>query len=168
MAGVDRKTQAANARATKKAVSNLAQVLGSIGVGGKHGLADVGVVAVNRIKRKLSTPGQGRMYRRPGASGPRAVLHRASAPGDPPAPDTGLYRASWSWRTGEDNRGPYVEIGTNQKRGPWFEFGTRRMAPRPHLRPVINELRAEITALIKAGIVEEQTATVRRMPKEIA
>lgn len=167
MAGTDLATQQANQRAAARAAKNLAEVLGSIKVGGKDGLADVGVVAVNRIKRKLSTPGQGRIYRRPGASGPRAVLHRASAPGDPPAPDTGLYRASWSWRTGEDNRGPYVEIGTNQKRGPWFEFGTRRMAARPHLRPVLNDLRAEITALVRDGIIDAERKTVRRLPKEI-
>lgn len=162
MAGTSPQSQAANARATKRAVNNLAQVLGAIGVGGKDGLADVGVVAVNRIKRKLSTPGQGRMYRRV------TVLHRASRPGDPPAPDTGLYRASWNWRTGVDSRGPYVEIGTNQKRGPWFEFGTRRMAPRPHLRPVVNELRAEITALVRKGVVAEQRNVIRRLPKEVA
>lgn len=162
MAGVDYQTQAQNQKALQVSVKNLAEVLGGIKVGGKDGLADVGVEATNRIKRLLSTPGRGRVYRRP-----PSVLHRASAPGDPPAPDTGLYRASWTWRLGEDARGPYVEIGTNQKRGPWFEFGTRRMAPRPHLRPTINSLRDEITKLVRDGVIREQTARVRRLPKEV-
>lgn len=167
MAGDSTRVQHSNRKDAERAVANLAEVLGDIRVGGKQGLADVGIVGVNRIKRVLSTPGTGRMYRRPGASGPRAVLHRASSPGQPPAPDTGKYRSSWNWRLGTDARGDYVEIGTNDKRGPWFEYGTRRMKARPHLRPMVNTLRDEITDLVRKGIIEKQKGTVRRLPKEI-
>lgn len=167
MAGDSARVQHSNKKDLERAAANLAEVLGDIRLGGKAGLADVGVVGVSRIKRLLSTPGTGRYYRRPGASGPRAVLHRASVPGAPPAPDTGQYRASWNWQTGEDARGPYVDIGTNDKRGPWFEYGTRRMKARPHVRPMMNTLRDDITDLVREGIIEKQKGTVRRLPKEI-
>lgn len=165
MAGTEPKDQAANQRALGRATANLAKVLGSIGVGGKHGLADVGIEATNRVRKLLSIPGGGRTYRRPGARGPRAVIHRASAPGQPPAVDTGQLRSSYTWRLGSDVRGDYVEVGTNVKTAPWLEFGTRRMRPRPHLRPSIETMRTEITAMIREGIISEQRATVARLPR---
>lgn len=168
MAGTDFATQAANRKAAAIATRNLALVLGDIRVGGKDGLADVGVEVTNRVRRLLSQPGQGRLYRRPGARGPRSVLHRASLPGEPPAVDTGRLRASYTWRTGEDIRGPYVEVGTNVEYGPWLEFGTRYMEARPALRPAINSLRSNITFLVREGVVDRQRASVRRLPREIA
>lgn len=127
--------QAKNQAALKRSTEALASVLGAIGVGGKDGLADVGIELRNQVVRLLSTPGKGRTYRRP-----KNVLHRASAPGAPPAPDTGKYRASWTYQVGEDSRGAYVDVGTNDERGPWFEFGTRNMAARPHARKAANEI----------------------------
>ena len=167
MAGTTTGEQAQNAELLKAATGYLAKVLGAIGVGGKDGLADVGIEAVNRVRVLLSTPGQGRVYRRPGVRGPRAVIHRASAPGQPPAVDTGHLRASYTHRLGEDAQGPYVEIGTNVKTAPWLEYGTRRMRPRPHLRPSIAAMAGQIGDLISAGIVAEQRAVIRRLPKEV-
>lgn len=162
MAGTSRVAQEKNQAALAKSTRYLADALDAIGVGGKKGLADVGVVVTNRVKKKLSQPGSGRVYRR------GTVLHRASAPGQPPAVDTGRLRASYTWRTGEDVQGPYVEIGTNVEYAPWLEYGTVKMRPRPHLRPAIEELRAEIRDLIAQGIVREQRSRIGRMPREIA
>ena len=74
------------------------------------------------IQRELSTPGQGAQYGR----------HRASAPGDAPAVDTGRLRQSISavridtghWR-----------VGTNVEYALYLEFGTRKIAARPFMRP---------------------------------
>lgn len=162
MAGVSLQAQQANAALANKAADNLAKVLGGIGVGGKHGLADVGVEVTNRVKANLSKPGTGRTYRR------GSVLHRASTPGSPPAVDTGRLRASYTWRLGRDARGDYVEVGTNVEYAPMLEFGTRYMMPRPHLRPAINSLRTQITQLVRDGIITEQRNIIRRLPKEIA
>lgn len=167
MAGTTLQEQASNQKLLGKATGYLAEVLGAIGVGGKDGLADVGVEAVNRVRVALSTPGAGRVYRRPGVRGPRAVIHRASAPGQPPAVDTGLLRASYTYRMGSDAKGNFVEIGTNVKTAPWLEFGTRRMRPRPHLRPSIQSMKDRITELIAAGIVAKQREIVRRLPSEV-
>lgn len=157
MAGSSDRVMAANKIAAEKAAEALGQVLAEIGVGGKKGLADVGVEVRNHVVRLLSTPGTGRVYRR------GRVLHRASAPGQPPAPDTGRYRSSWNFQVGED----YVDIGTNDKRGPWFEYGTRRMAARPHLRPAMNEIRTKITPTVAKEIVKAQKSGLGRLPKII-
>lgn len=153
--------QAKNAKAVQRSIDALAKVLGAIEVGGKLGLADVGVEFRNAVVRLLSSAGTGRTYRR------GRVFHRASAPGRPPAVDTGKYRASWNYQVGEDSQGPYVDIGTNDKRGPWFEYGTRRMKPRPHARVAANQLRAQITRMVKTAIENEQKAEIGRLPKEI-
>lgn len=162
MAGTSERLQASNQKALQRSTKALAEVLDGIGVGGKKGLSDVGVVVTNRVKKRLSQRGTGRVYRR------GRVFHQASAPGMPPAVDTGRLRSSYTWRTGEDVRGPYVEIGTNVEYAPWLEFGTRYMQARPHLRPAIEELRDEIRALISAGIVREQRSRIGRLPREIA
>lgn len=162
MAGTSERLQRSNQAALEKSTKYLAEALDGIGVGGKKGLSDVGVVVTNRVKTKLSQRGTGRVYRR------GRVFHQASAPGRPPAVDTGRLRSSYTWRTGEDPRGPFVEIGTNVIYAPWLEFGTRYMQARPHLRPAIEELRDEIRDLIAQGIVREQRNRIRRMPKEIA
>ena len=162
MAGTSARLQAANQGALKRATKNMAEVLDGIGVGGKHGLSDVGVLVVNRVKKNLSQKGTGRIYRR------GRVLHQASSPGSPPAVDTGRLRASYTWQVGEDIRGVYVEVGTNVVYAPWLEFGTRYMEARPHLRPAIEELTNEIVALIVRGVVSEQRTRVGRLPREIA
>lgn len=94
-------------------------------------------------KRLLSLPGTGRVYtttfwtdsegrlRRGRARPP----HRASAPGEPPAVDTGHLRASVGHRLGEDADGMYAEYGTDLDIGAYLELGTRTIEPRPWLRP---------------------------------
>lgn len=162
MAGESARLQKSNQRALGIATKNLADVLDGIGVGGKKGLSDVGVLVSNRVKKNLSQKGTGRLYQRGG------VIHQASAPGQPPAVDTGRLRSSYTWRTGEDFRGVYVEVGTNVVYAPWLEFGTRYMQARPHLRPAIDELTNQIVALIVRGVVAEERTRVGRLPREIA
>lgn len=162
MAGTPHGEQGANRRRLQRASDNLAQVLGGIGVGGKSGLADVGVEVVNEVRRLLSQRGSGRVYYRRGPG--RGARHQASSPGRPPAVDTGQLRASYHWQTGDDAQGPYVDIGTNDKKARHLEMGTRRMRPRPHLRPALNRVQGRITQLVAQGIVREQTAVVRRLP----
>lgn len=85
-----------------------------------------------QAKVNLSMPGSGRIYRR------RGIPHQASAPGEPPAPDTGLLRASVHHTVGSDGDGLLADIGSSQNVAMWTELGTRRMAPRPWLRPALD------------------------------
>lgn len=81
------------------------------------------------IVEQLSQPGRGQTYGR----------HTASAPGDPPAVDTGRLRQSivalkverYRWR-----------VGTNVDYALALEFGTRHIAARPFLRPAAEKVRS--------------------------
>lgn len=64
-----------------------------------------------------------------------------SAPGEGPGVITGRLRASITWRPGVDEISPYVDIGTNVFYAPFLELGTKKMAPRPFLRPALEHAR---------------------------
>ncbi len=102
----------------------------------------------------------------------RKIRHYPAPPEYPPAVDTGRLRGSisinWSGSgmprgkveppaTANDGVGQYqmespsnigffVTIGTNVKYAPYLEFGTRKMLPRPFLRPVYMILRMKLAA----------------------
>lgn len=70
----------------------------------------------------LNRPGSGRVY----------GGHQASAPGEPPAPDTATYRNSWQ----QEKRGTaQQEVFTSDVRAPMLELGTVDMEARPHVGP---------------------------------
>lgn len=101
----------------------------------------------NEMRRTLSKPGTGRLYRRSRGYGRRRNArergyHRASAPGFPPAADTGTLRRSW--QTGypqnyldrqhvRDKIRPRVRLGTRVLYARWLQYGTSRMAARPYV-----------------------------------
>lgn len=114
----------------------------------RNALTKIGVELTGHVQRKLSEPGSGRVYHR------GSVEHRASAPGEPPAVDRGLYRSRWAWLVQKIAGVWQVAVGTDDERGPWLEYGTSRMAARPHLRPVVETYRNRIGEVI-AGVVTE-------------
>jgi HK97 gp10 family phage protein len=120
-------------------------------------LTKLGLEAVNTVKAMLSRPGSGRQYGN----------HRASAPGQPPAVDTGRLRSSYAFQVGRDGRGPYVDVGTNVEYAKYLEFGTSLMAARPHLRPAIELLRVRIQGDLVMAISTAQRAALARFPREI-
>jgi hypothetical protein len=72
-------------------------------------------------REELSQPGSGRVY----------GSHQASAPGQPPAPDTGaLLRSVRVRRLGNGYPG-VVWGGPTAPYARWLEYGTRTMRPRP-------------------------------------
>lgn len=107
----------------------------------------------NEMVAMTSRPGTGRLYttrfftigtgpsRRVIAYGSRPP-HRASAPGHPPAPDTGTLRNSIDITTLD--QGFAAEIGTGIEYARYLEFGTDRMRPRPFLRPSYKKHRKRI------------------------
>jgi len=75
----------------------------------------------------------GRLYRVSGKS----RRHRASAPGEPPAVDSGKFRTSWESTTQIIGNSYISRIETKHNvngytLGSLLEYGTSRMAPRPH------------------------------------
>lgn len=79
------------------------------------------------VKESLSGPGSGRRYGN----------HVASAPGEPPATDTGRLRASI--RSDLTDLADYVaRVGTNLKYARFLELGTSKMLARPFLQPAFD------------------------------
>ena len=109
----------------------------------------VGVTWTNIVRQILSQPGSGRVY---GA-------HQASAPGQPPAPDTGLYRAAWTFAVLDSTTvGMYPRLPAGDhpgQLGGWLEFGTSKMAARPHVRPT-NALAAPLIGRVFAAGIEKR------------
>lgn len=91
----------------------------------------------NDIVQELSKPGTGRIYATGYKTAPHDT-HQASAPGDPPAVDTGRLRQSIVALKIEPGR---WRVGTNLEYALYLEFGTRRIAPRPFMRPAADKER---------------------------
>lgn len=90
----------------------------------------------NHAKRAiLRGPKTGRLYR-----GSKKKMHRASAPGEAPATDTGRLASSIYHRMiGADA----AEVSTDVDYAGYLEFGTRKMAPRPYLKPALDAVAPE-------------------------
>lgn len=81
----------------------------------------------------------GRFYKR------RSVLHQASAPGEPPASDTGrLVNSINSYLNGSELYSFVIAGLGSVKYALMLEFGTRKMAARPFMQPALEASRAWI------------------------
>jgi hypothetical protein len=89
----------------------------------------------------LSQPGAGRVYRR------NSRVHRASAPGDSPAPDTGFLRQSVSHEVSRTPAGVVGKVTASAAYAAALEFGTERMRPRPFLSRIPREFGGRIRAV---------------------
>ena len=77
--------------------------------------------------------------------------HTASAPGQPPASDTGFLVNSIS--TSVSVRGTSVigQIVASAEYAPHLEFGTSSILPRPFMQPALERNRNNIRRIFKAG-----------------
>jgi HK97 gp10 family phage protein len=87
------------------------------------------------VESILKGPKTGRVYKRKG------VTHRASAPGQPPAADLGRLAQSITVKHTPGSKVATVIAGTKYAR--LLEMGTRRVAPRPFMRPAIGKVQQE-------------------------
>lgn len=86
------------------------------------------------IKRYQRGPKTGRTYRK---YNPKRV-HKASAPGEAPATDTGRLVSQTMFQSVS----PFaVEVFNSLKYAEWLEYGTRRIAPRPAWVPAVEKVR---------------------------
>ena len=116
----------------------------------KAGMTEAAEYAVGEVKEMLSKPGTGRVYKSRRARGGH-ILHRASVPGQPPAPDTGTLRRSIARRIKVIAGQVYGYVGTKLGYGENLEYGTERVAARPFLRPVVYGKGREIAEAFKRG-----------------
>lgn len=129
----------------------------------RAGLTAIGVLLRNQVVADIGKAGTGRTYYRKGHG-----AHTASAPGDPPAPDSGSYRNTFTFAVKPMPGRGEVSVYTPDKRGPWLEFGTRKIAPRPHLRPATEKIKDKIPAILVAAIeARQRTAAASRREIEL-
>jgi len=74
--------------------------------------------------------------------GKRWKPHQASAPGEPPAQDTGELVQSIAIEVSEDGR--EGAVGTDKEHGKYMELGTSKVEPRPWLVPAFEQSEDEI------------------------
>lgn len=134
---------------------------------------NVALVGMGRLVRgSLSRPGLGRIYRvakgrKTGKTLRARGYHRASAPGQPPAVNTNRLRASWSvgniaqgnYSTGDgfafkyrEGKTVVLQYGSNVPYARLLEYGTRRMKPRPYLKPSLASAGKRIGAIFRVAI----------------
>ena len=103
--------------------------------------ADAAMLVLDReVKETLSQSGSGRIYRR------GQKTHQASAPGEPPAVDTGDLRRKTGWqRVGFGIR----RYGAATKVGAWMERGTRWIKARPWLAPSLARSRGAMREAVR-------------------
>jgi hypothetical protein len=113
----------------------------------------IGKLLVNKMRQKLNHGGTGHVYP---SRNPGKAWHIASAPGEPPAPDRGEYRDSWTAEAERTDSGVYA---LRLMSSLWDRFGRRLelggwgggvfIAPRPHVRPVLEEATPEINTALE-------------------
>jgi HK97 gp10 family phage protein len=96
------------------------------------------IVREEAISLILNSQHSGRTYQR------RGVVHQASAPGEPPASDTGRLVNSISAVYDTNAISGKVVVGA--KHGLYLEFGTQTIEPRPFLRPAVANTKAKVQA----------------------
>jgi len=91
--------------------------------------------------------------KRGGAAMSHYIIHQASAPGQPPAPDTGTLKNSITWQVLRRNKRIVGRIGTGLPQGAALEFGTKdgRIKARPYIRPVLRREAMKVQRLLGKG-----------------
>lgn len=159
MAGTQRDVQRANMQALQQASRNISLVLQAGEHAVRPALADTGIEIVNEVRQSMASTRRdsSRMYRR------GRKIHVASAPGSPPAPDTGRLTSSYGFRLSRGAKQWHLDVGTNVAYAAHLEFGTSVMEARPHLRPAIAKTATRIGAVLAARMAKEQRSTARRL-----
>jgi len=122
--------------------------------GGVDAALDRVAIAMTADIQRSFKPGTGREYRR------GSVTHRASAPGQPPAVDTGRLRASITWRRGGTHKTNWRDVGTNVLYAVELEKGTSKTAPRPFMLPAAERLRTYGPAVVAEQVEQAQRRAV--------
>ncbi len=112
------------------------------------GLSDGAEVLARHVREQLSQPGSGRLYRSRRGDG---SIHQASAPGEPPAPDTEALRDSVIPVPTDAAGVARVEVAPP---GGWLEGGTRTIQPRPFMGEAIEHARADVLSVVGARLQE--------------
>lgn len=106
----------------------------------ERGVRAATIETKNLVINELSQRGTGKAYAR------GQKVHVASAPGKPPAPDTGRLRNSTQSEVTRTQTGAVGVVSVNTEYAAALELGTERIAPRPFISTVAREGAARILA----------------------
>jgi hypothetical protein len=144
----------------------------ALDAGVRDGLNAIQLQTSRTLRQVLSQKGSGRIYRiglgkAKGRNLRARGLHQASAPGKPPAVNTNRLRASWTvssaaggnyqsrdsfarfYRNGSKT---VLEFGSRVLYAPFLEFGTRRVRPRPYVKPTLTAVGKQAARIMKVAI----------------
>lgn len=105
-----------------------------------------GEATLKEIHRHAGRSAAGRTYRRG-----KTVEHRASAPRNPPAPDTGVLLGSIYHN--KIRPGLWL-VGSRIKYALWLEFGTMKIKPRPMWRPAAKIIKKDLIKNVNDNIAK--------------
>jgi len=109
------------------------------------------IMVEKTAQESIKAGGTGKLYQK---YNPR-VEHRASAPGQPPATDSGFLGQNITINVKTKTDG--TVIGQIVSAAPYskaLEFGTVNMQPRPFMQPALMKNKRKIQALFKKGILK--------------
>lgn len=122
-----------------------------IRAGAVDGLNAVGLVTINHIRASLLRgPKTGRVYHK---SNPKR-LHRASAPGQYPATDTGRLAGSLGYEAGGTPTFPEVELFASAEYAIPLELKPSPKGGRPFMSRGIAEKRDDYSTIIRLAVAE--------------
>lgn len=125
----------------------------------ENGTRDAAIIVQAKWKDLIGKAGKGRVYIKKSGR-----VHIASAPGDPPAKDTGdLGRSIQVDLSGVGERNPRARIGSNQEKARYMELGTRHIAPRPSALPALRQSKKRVLQAMDAR-VKKATKELDRLP----
>ena len=107
-------------------------------------------MVMNDVIESINNPGKGRVY--PRKSGPP---HKASAPGDPPATDTGELKRNIAMDVETRGKQLVGKIFSGMEYSVHLEFGTTKMEKRPFMGPALKRNQGRITKKFRrAGMIK--------------
>ena len=105
----------------------------------------------NTAKESILKGGTGRSYEK---YEPRRT-HRASAPNQPPASDTGFLASQITMDVDVKSNGTVVgQIISSAPYSKHLEFGTTQMTERPFMQPALEKNRRKIERMFKKGVLK--------------
>lgn len=102
----------------------------------ERGVSAAAHVVEQRAQEKLREPGSGRMYPRG-----KTRSHRASAPGEAPASDTGRLLGSLNTETRRERDAVVGVVSATAEYALPLELGTEKIAARPFMVPSLSEMK---------------------------
>ena len=117
------------------------KALDTIRTAGRAGVLAGATLIQESARVELSQTGKGRKY--------KGQPTTASAPGQPPAAQTGTLRRSVQIDdTNAKGDNPTARVGTNLAYGRYLEYGTKRIAPRPWLSTALRKTVGDIPGVM--------------------